>query len=97
LRSLSWQPGRIPGAYRSTVTRDREPLEILEDKDEAYERLKYWAGKLRTGKVGKTGLWRRYGITPPRQVHTATGTGWGLFLALFDEAGIEYVPDSGRV
>jgi hypothetical protein len=81
--------------YRDTVARFRDPLEILEDKDEAYERLKYWVSKLKTGKVGKTGLWQRYGITTPRRVHTATGSGWGLFLAPFDEAGIEYVSSTG--
>ena len=78
-------------AYREVAARFRDPIEVCDDKDEAYERLKYWAGKLKAGKVGKTGLWRCYGITPPRRVHTATGTGWGLFVVPFDEGGIEYV------
>jgi hypothetical protein len=85
-------------AYREMVARFRDPLEILEDKDKARDRVDYWIGLLRKGPVGQTGLWHRYGVEyPPRQIHTATGPVWGIFIAPFDKAGIEYAPSVREV
>jgi hypothetical protein len=83
-------------SYRQEVARRRTPVEICEDRDDAYgSRLKYWAGELKTGCLRNTGLGSRFGIQV-RQVRTATGPAWGLFVGPFDEDGIEYVPDAGK-
>jgi hypothetical protein len=89
-------PCRQTRSYRQEVARRRIPVEICEDKADAYgERLRYWADELRTGCLRDAGPADRYGIQP-RKVRTATGEAWGLFVALFDESGIEYVPGPGE-
>ena len=88
---------RQTGTYREALARLRDPIEVCSDKEEAYgARLDFWISKLRTGKIGQTGLHRRYGIQP-RQIRTATGPAWGLFAVPFDEGGIEYVPPPAAV
>jgi hypothetical protein len=77
--------------FREMAARERDPLEVCAGAEEAFgERLRFWAAKLTTGPVGKTGLHRRYGIEP-RLMRTATGPAWGLFLSPHEEGAVEYV------
>jgi hypothetical protein len=95
-RKVTCEGCKQTGTYRRAAIQDRDPVEICEDKADAYgSRLDFWIRHLKTGAVGKTGLHRRYGVQP-RQIRTATGPAWGLFICPFDGGGIEYVPDTGE-
>ena len=89
---VTCRPCRQTRSYRQEITRRRTPVEVCEYRADAYgERLKYWADELKTGCLRGSGLHDRYGIQP-RKIRTATGEAWGLFVALFNDGEIEYVP-----